>query len=641
MAVSPTPADIKAQLQRVLESPLFTNAHRLSRFLQFAVVRSIEGQAGEIKEYLIGVEVYDRSPSYDPKADSIVRAEASRLRAKLREYYDTVGRDDPVRIELPKGSYTPVFRLNSGAAAPQPVRLPEPSPPAKFRGRWVAAAGLVVALGAAIVWLPIHGDRTWFPIFHQTWFPIFHQQNVRSITVMSPANLDSDRTDNTLGDTLADEMTAALMESPEWKVMGRAPAVDQTGRDQTPAWLRQNFHADFVLTGSYRVGENANVRLALQVVDLEDGRLVWMRAYHQRLTLLSQTQKEFLRGIVAEFTEKTRNASPTRAAWNPANERARKYYAQAREFWSKYTEQDLEQSVKLFRQAIQADPGFAPAWGGLADASIQLKKLKTQPLAPRLADARSAAAKAIALDNSNSEGHVVLGEILLFEDWKFRAASLQLEQAAELDPIRVYPHVLYSQALTILGDFDGAQAAVEEARARLPPTPEVLMQQGAVYFLARKFEKLEAVGRDLVTLEPNRAKGHWLVGLALEHRGQIGKAIAEFKIGLEQEPTDVRTLCALSHADAVAGNTVQAVDIMNRSFGLDGKSPNVRLTLCTCAALTYTGLGQKDKAFEWLETGRVQHDGSFPFFRYDFRFDPLRGDPRFAALADSLKKAGE
>ncbi len=184
MAVSPTPAAIRAQLRRVLENPLFSNAHRMSQFLQFVVVRSIEGQAGEIKEYLIGVEVYQRNPSYDPKADSIVRAEASRLRAKLREYYDTVGRDDPVRIELPKGAYTPVFRLHSSTAVPEPDRPPEPPPPAKLQRKWVAAAALLVALATAIVWLPGRGGK-----------------KIRSIAVMAPANLNSDRTDDRLGDT--------------------------------------------------------------------------------------------------------------------------------------------------------------------------------------------------------------------------------------------------------------------------------------------------------------------------------------------------------------------------------------------------------------------------------------------------------
>jgi tetratricopeptide (TPR) repeat protein len=621
-AVSPTA--IRAQLQRVLESPLFSNARRLSQFLQFVVTRSIEGQADEIKEYLIGVEVYNRNPSYDPQTDGIVRAEASRLRAKLREYYDTAGRDNPIWIELPKGSYSPVFRLNAGPVVPEPDRPPEPLPPAHVRRKWVAAAGLIVAfvaLAAAIVWLPIHGAG-----------------RIHTITVMSPANLNSDRTDNRLGDTLADEMTAALMDSPEWKVMGRAPAVDQTGRDQTPAWLRQNFHAHFVLTGSYRVGENANVRLTLQVVDLEDGRLVWMHSYHQRLALLSQSQKDFVRGIVGEITEKTRNASSTSTTRNPANERARKYYARAREFWIKYTEQDLEQSLKLFQQAIEADPGFAPAWGGLADANLQLTDYLAQPFAVRLADARAAAAKAIALDNSNSEAHATLGAILMFWDWNFPAAAQQLEQAVELDPIRVYPHVLYSEALTILGDFDGAQAAVEEARARLPPTPEVLFQQGSVYFLARKFEKLEALGHELVAMKPNGALGHWLIGLSMEQRGQVAKAIVEFNSGLKQEPRDPRTHCALGHAYGLAGNSVQAMEIMSRFFNLDQKD-GPRNILCVCAALTYAGMGRKDKAFEWLEQARRRRDGSFPFFPYDFRFDRLKSDPRFAALADSLKKA--
>jgi TolB-like protein/Flp pilus assembly protein TadD len=620
---NPTPAAVRAQLQRILESPLFSNARRLSQFLQFVVARSIEGQAAEIKEYLIAVEVYNRNPSYDPKDDSIVRAEASRLRAKLREYYDTGGRNDPIRIELPKGSYNPVFRLNSASIAADPNRIPEPSPKAKLPSRWAAAAGGLLLAGLAIagVWWALRGSG-----------------KVYSITVMPPANLGSDRAINTLGDILADEITGALMDSTEWKVVGRAPAVDQTGRDQMLTWLRQNLHADFVLTGSYRIGENSNVRLALQLVDLEDGRLVWTRAYHQRLTLLSQSEKEFVRAVVSEITEKTRNASPTRMARNPANAQARKYYAQARDFWSKYTEQDLEQSLKLFQQAIQADPRFAPAWGGLADANVQLMNKTDQPFATRLADARAAANKAIALDSSNSEAHAALGDILLFQDWSFQAAAQHLERAAELDPIRVFPHILYSQALTILGDFDGAQEAVEAARARLPPTPEVLFQQGSVYFLARKFDKLEALGRELVALEPNGALGHWLVGLSLERRGQIANAIAEFKDGLQQKPNDLRTLCALSHAYGLAGNSAQAFDTARRFIDLDGTQTGVKPRYC-CAALTYIGLGQKDKAFEFLEKGRANRDGSFPFFPHDFRFDPLKGDPRFAALADSLRAA--
>ena len=613
IAAGPTHEQIREQLHRILSSSLFSNARRLSQFLEFVITKSIEGQGAELKESLIGVEVYGRSPSYDPRDDSIVRAEASRLRAKLREYYDTSGRNDPIRIELPKGSYTPVFQPSS--AKPEP----EPPPRRTFRLRWAAAALAVAVLAVVIgIWWPIHGGR-----------------KIRSIAVMTPANLDSDRANDALGDAFADEITAVLIDSPEWKVAGRAPAMDATGRDQVLASLRQNLRPDLVLTGSYRVGENSMVRLSLQLVDVTDGYLLWTQTYHRRLSLLAASEKELVRAIVADLTERTRTAPPARRGRNPANEQARNSYAKARELWSKYTEQGLEQSLPLFRQSIQADPGFALAWAGLADACIRL----AEPSEARVAEARSAAAKAVALDDSNAEAHCVLGQIQFFRDYDLQGGVRQLERAVELDPLRVFPNIYYSMALTVLGDFDGAEAAAEAARARLPPIPEVVFQQGSVFFLARRFEKLEAFGRRLVALEPNGATGHWLVGLSLESKGFVADAVDEFKTGLQQSPKDLRTLCALSHAYGLAGNNALAMETMRRYIDPDRKETGPR-AMYYCAALAYTGMNQKDKAIESLEKARTARDYSFLFFPYDFRFDPLKGDPRYRALADSLKKHG-
>ena len=581
------------------------------------VIRSIEGQAAEIKEYLIGVEVYNRTPSYDPKADSIVRAEASRLRGKLREYYEADGKNDPIRIDLPKGSYTPVFLL---AHVPPSNRTPQPSSRAKFRWQWAATAvALILVAVIAVVWGPATGAR-----------------RVRSIAVMPPVNLGPDRINDTLGDTLADEVISALVDSVEWKVVGRAPVKDQTGHDQMLTWLQKNLHADLVLTGSYRVGENSNVRLSMQLVDVEDGRLLWTQTYHQRLALLAESQKEWARALVGAVTEKTRNPS-SRKARNPANEQARVYYTQARELWSKYTDQTLEQSLKLFRQATQADPAFAPAWSGLADANLLLVERSVDPVEARTADARSAAGKAIALDDSNAEAHAALGWIQAFKDWNFAEGSRQLERAVELDPLRVFPNIFYSQVLTMLGNFTDAQASVEAARARLPQIPEVLFQQGSVFFLARKYEKLEALGKELIAVDPNGPLGHWLVGLSLEQRGQVAAAIGEFKDGLKQAPKDLRTLCALSHAYGLAGSSAKALETMRLFIDPDLKQIT-RYTLSYCAALTYVSIGQKDKTFEWLEKARIGRDASFPFLPHDPRFDPVKSDPRFKSLADSLTK---
>ena len=101
---------IRDELTLVLQSPLFAQSDRLSRFLQFAVEHALSGTQDVLKEYVIGVEVYDRRPPYHPSQDSIVRTEARRLRSKLKEYYESEGKDDPIFIYFRPGSYVPVFR---------------------------------------------------------------------------------------------------------------------------------------------------------------------------------------------------------------------------------------------------------------------------------------------------------------------------------------------------------------------------------------------------------------------------------------------------------------------------------------------------------------------------------------------------
>jgi hypothetical protein len=102
---------IRGQLLRILDSPVFVHSHRLSRFLRFTVETTLAGQADILKEYVIGTEVYDRRPPYHPSADSIVRSEARRLRNKLKQYYESAGKDDSVFIYYRPGGYVPVFRL--------------------------------------------------------------------------------------------------------------------------------------------------------------------------------------------------------------------------------------------------------------------------------------------------------------------------------------------------------------------------------------------------------------------------------------------------------------------------------------------------------------------------------------------------
>ena len=149
----------RSELERVLASPGFARNERLSRFLRFVVERRLEGKDSEIKESLLAIEVFRRAPDYDPKQDPIVRTEASRLRARLSEYYLGDGKDDPLVIELPKGGYVPAFR--PGVAGRAPAAQDRRSP---RRWLWAAAAVACVVILLAAAWWRLRRQNEPIPI---------------------------------------------------------------------------------------------------------------------------------------------------------------------------------------------------------------------------------------------------------------------------------------------------------------------------------------------------------------------------------------------------------------------------------------------------------------------------------------------
>ncbi len=592
----PTAVQVRAELQRILESRLFAPAKRLSRFLEYVVDAALEG--AEVKESVIGVAVYGREPTYDPKTDSIVRAEASRLRAKLREYYESDGRASALRIELPKGGYQPAFQV-----------LPEAELAARRRlWPWLGAAVLAL-VGAVLWWNSSQPGRT------------------RSIAVATLTTDSGDAAVASLGGSLSSELRDALLASKRWKVTTLASAPNVSRRNQ-PVPVGAGAGVEVVLTGDLRRGEKGVVNVDLQLVSAADGYLLWTGSYRNPVDILNESQKDLARRVAEEILHKVAGLRP------PARSAD---YSRARELANSNAVHGAEQSAALFERAIQSDPLFSPAWAGLAHVTLHLADLSSDMDTPtRIEAARAAARKAIALDESNAEAHTVLGQIYLHRDWNFPQAVLELRRAVVLDPVSIRPALSYSEALTMVGDFAGAEDAISAARTRLPDNADLLFQEGAVYFMGHKFEKMEAIGRELIALQPNRALGYWLVGVSLEQRGSVREAIATFEDGLRQAPTnDHRTMCALGHSFALAGDRDRAMTIVRRYTDLKAKTIT-RYSLPYCVAVTYTALGERDLAFQWLEKARDAGDNSFPFFPFDPRFDKFREDPRYAKLRASL-----
>lgn len=153
---------IQAQLEKILANADFARSERLSRFLRYAVEQTIQGQGEQIKEHTLGIEVFDKRPSYDTRIDPIVRVEATRLRSKLKEYYATEGRDDPILIELHKGSYMPAFQKQEHKetnSLPQEVTPIQPSLRPLRDWKMIALAAALLLAGGATYWASVLHSR--------------------------------------------------------------------------------------------------------------------------------------------------------------------------------------------------------------------------------------------------------------------------------------------------------------------------------------------------------------------------------------------------------------------------------------------------------------------------------------------------
>ena len=258
------PADVRAALDRVLAGPSFVHAGRLSRMLRFVVERTLDGQGDQLKEYLLGVEVFDRPPEYDPRLDSIVRVEARRLRAKLAEYYASEGAGDILRIRLAKGGYSPTFERVTAASTPSSA--PEATSPARRlpMPAVLVACGLTLASVAALVF----------------WSAPARVASAPTVTVaVLPFHVFSGRDDDRrLADRLADGVTTELARVAALGVAAHTSASQYRDPQRSIREIAQALGVQIVMEGTVHVDAQM-VRLDVRLVDAARGRKLWVEDF--------------------------------------------------------------------------------------------------------------------------------------------------------------------------------------------------------------------------------------------------------------------------------------------------------------------------------------------------------------------------
>lgn len=295
---------VRAQLERILVSEGFANAERLRRFLRFIVEGALEGRGDGLKEYAVGVEVFDRDASYDPRIDSIVRVEARRLRSKLAEYYASGGGANELVIGLRKGSYVPYFEPRS----PQPIAEQvdgqldasnKRRPPTGIRKTLIAAAVLMIA--GVLVWT--------------AWPPAASSRVAASVDTLSVAVLPFEHystadADRLLAGRVTDGLTAALAGVESLTVRSRTSAQQFSGGRPGIATVATTLNVRFVVEGSV-LATGSGVRVDARLVDAALDRKVWTNQLTTAEPQLDAAIQQMASAIADELIRRAGRAAAT------------------------------------------------------------------------------------------------------------------------------------------------------------------------------------------------------------------------------------------------------------------------------------------------------------------------------------------
>ena len=581
--MSPVPIHtVRAQLDRILASSLFARSGRMSRFLRYTVELALAGHSADIKEYRIGVDVFDRKPGYDPRVDPIVRVEARRLRQKLCAYYAAEGRADGMVIDFEKGTYVPCFRERGTAESPASTAAPR--------------------------------DRT--------------------VAVLPFAELASGGGHEYFIDGLTEELIHALTKVPAMRVVAWNTAAQMRGWQQDLGAIRDRLHAGVALTGSVRIA-GASLRVRAQLIDTETGVYLWSEAFDRTMQDVFAIQEDIAQAIVRTLRVQLR-AGPGEAPLARGRSSIGSYdlYLQGRYRWHKRTPEDLAGSVELFQSAIAADPNSALAYSGLADAyAVQVDYGLASP-AEGMPLAKSAASRAVELDPELAEAYTSLALIRSVYELEWDEAEKLYRRAMALNPGYATAHHWYAiDFCAMRGRFAEAEASLEIA-GQLDPLSNII-REGCAFLrlLQRDYEGAVRGYRELIESSPAFYKAYTSLGRAYIQQGRFLDAIAMLEKGRTMAGDIPSILGAMGQVYALAGEASRAREVI----GTIAELARRMYVPATVFAIVYIGLGEYEGALDWLELGYERRDTPLVALKVHPIYDPLRGLARFEALLARMR----
>lgn len=460
-------------------------------------------------------------------------------------------------------------------------------------------------------------------------------KQIESIAVMPFVNESGNPDVEYLSDGMTETLISSLTQVPNLHVKSRSSVFRYKGKGTDARTIGSELKVQAILNG--RVAQRGEqLTLSLELVDAATENAIWSQQYTRMQSDLVSLQSEIARDVSSRLAAKLTGAEAAKVEKTyTANPEAYQLYLKGRFQWNKRTGESLKQAVSLFDQAIAVDPNYALAYSGLAETYVLFPNYSIAMPIDSMPKAKAAALRAIELDDSLAEAHVALGMYYSDFAWNQPAAEREFRRAIELNPNYASAHQQFGiQCLTTLGRFDEAIAEGKRAEQLDPVSPIIGADLGNTLIRARRFDEAIAQLNRVLNLDSNFWVAYWYLGMAHFGKGQYGESIAAYeKALLVNDDPWVKALLAQSLAKV--GRREDASRLVSELIAASKR----RYVSNASLAAAHAALGEKDKAFVFLEQEVADRSARPNIFAFLLIWDDLRDDPRFAALIQKVERS--
>jgi TolB-like protein/Tfp pilus assembly protein PilF len=449
--------------------------------------------------------------------------------------------------------------------------------------------------------------------------------SIESIAVMPFFNESGNADIEYLSDGMTETLISSLSQLPNLNVKPRSSVFRYKGKATDAKTIGKELNVQAILNGRV-IQRGQDLSLFVELIDVALDKVVWSQQYHRKQTDLVTLQSEIARDVSSKLKSKLSGADVAKVEKNyTANPEAYQLYLKGKFYWNKRTGESLKQAAELYRQAIEKDPNYALAYSGLAETYVLFSSYDVAPANDSMPQAKAAALRALAIDDSLAEAHTALGFYLSNYEWDRDGSEKEYRRAIELKPNYATAHHWLGADLSNVKRFDDGLVELRRAEELDPLSSIIGTNLGDTLVFARRYDEAIAQYKRTLVRNPNFAYAHRALGWAYGSKGMYPEAIAETRTSIELNHIGKGYLGLWL---AKSGKRDEAVKLLGE---LKQESTRNYVQSYTFA-LIYIGLGDKEEALNWLEKQMSGRSETANTYAVAPELDDLRSEPRFKEM---------